>query len=198
METGFEWIQQYGYPAIFVLLMLGIVGLPIPDETLLVFAGFLSYKGHLSLPYTVGSALLGSLCGITMSYSLGRLVGPQVMTSIGPWIHLTEERLKATQAWIQHWGKYALIVTYFIPGLRHLGALAAGASRLAFPSFATYASLGALLWSGTFVGVGYVLGEEWATFSVPIHQTFTWIALGALFALGSIILIMFRRPLRKS
>lgn len=94
-------------------------------------------------------------------------------------------------------GKYGLIVTYFIPGLRHLGALAAGASHLAFPSFATYAYLGALLWSGTFVAVGYVLGEEWATFSVPIHQTFTWIALGALLALGGAILIMFRRPLRK-
>ena len=47
METGIHWIEQYGYAGLFVLLMLGVLGLPVSDETLLVFAGYLSAKGTL-------------------------------------------------------------------------------------------------------------------------------------------------------
>ena len=53
MELGMEWIAQYGYLAIFVLLMLGIIGLPVPDETILLFAGYLSFKGDLRLEPTL-------------------------------------------------------------------------------------------------------------------------------------------------
>ena len=47
MEAVAAWISQYGYIAIFFLLMLGIVGLPVPDEWLLVFSGYLIYDGTL-------------------------------------------------------------------------------------------------------------------------------------------------------
>ena len=62
------WITQYGYLAIFSLLVLGIVGLPVPDETLLTFTGYLVYQGHLSLPLALLSGFAGSACGITTSY----------------------------------------------------------------------------------------------------------------------------------
>ena len=45
MEFVFQWVSTYGYGALFVLLMLGIVGLPVPDETLLVFCGYLILTG---------------------------------------------------------------------------------------------------------------------------------------------------------
>ena len=55
-------------PGDFFLLVLGIVGLPVPDETLLTFSGYLVYQGHLSLPLTFLSGFAGSACGITLSY----------------------------------------------------------------------------------------------------------------------------------
>ena len=67
METGFDWISRYGDPAIFLLLMLGIFGLPVPDETLLTFAGYLCFKGKLGLGTTYLAAFLGSVCGISIS-----------------------------------------------------------------------------------------------------------------------------------
>lgn len=198
VEIGFEWIHQHGYLAIFLLLLLGIVGLPIPDEALLVFVGYLSYKGDLSAPLSVGSAALGSACGITVSYTLGRVLGPRVLTTLGPWIHLTDERYHAAQQWMNRWGKYALLVTYFVPGVRHFGALAVGAARVPYPAFATFAYLGAFVWSGTFIALGYVLGEEWTTFSLLLHRTFIWIAIGALFLVGLIMLVLRRRSTTKS
>src|SRR5438067_9158429 len=55
------WITQYGYFAIFCLLVLGIVGLPVPDETLLTFSGYLVFKGHFGFLPTVASAYAGSI-----------------------------------------------------------------------------------------------------------------------------------------
>ena len=69
------WIGQYGYAAIFVLLVFGIVGLPVPDETLLTFTGYMVFKGRLALPLAFAAALAGSLSGITISFTLGRVFG---------------------------------------------------------------------------------------------------------------------------
>ena len=57
MDTGFEWVTRYGYAGIFLLLMLGIVGLPVPDEALLTFVGYLSFKGELAFAPFSGSRL---------------------------------------------------------------------------------------------------------------------------------------------
>src|SRR5262249_10845952 len=63
VDALFNWVSQFGYPALFSLLMLGIVGLPIPDETLLTFAGYLVFKNELNLIPTLATAFLGSSCG---------------------------------------------------------------------------------------------------------------------------------------
>lgn len=197
MEMAFAWVHEYGYFAIFALLVLGIVGLPIPDETLLVFVGYLSFKGNLSAPLSLLTAALGSSCGITISYSLGRLLGPRPTTTVGPWLHLSEKHYLAAQEWVNRWGKYALLIAYFVPGLRHLAALAAGASDLRYPTFARFAYTGALVWSATFIAVGYMLGEEWVTSSMVLHRTLRWIAGIALFVvLSGAMLIMLRRRAR--
>ncbi len=164
-----------------------------------MFVGYLSFKGDLSIPLSLVSAAMGSASGITVSYGLGRLLGPRVTTRLGPWLHLSEKHYLAAQGWVNQWGKYALLAAYFVPGLRHLGALAVGASGLRYPPFATFAYMGAVAWSGTFITVGYALGEEWDTFSVVLHQTFTWISIGALLAVVSLIaLVILRRRATKA
>lgn len=84
MDAGIEWIERYGYLALFALLMLGIIDLPVPDETLLVFAGYLSFKGELGPEATLATAFLGSTCGISASYAIGRFLGPQAVVKIAP------------------------------------------------------------------------------------------------------------------
>src|SRR5207247_1844291 len=68
MEAALGWVTQYGAISLFFLMMLGIVGLPIPDETLLVFSGYLIYRGTLNPLFTFTMAFLGAMCGITVSY----------------------------------------------------------------------------------------------------------------------------------
>src|SRR3989442_14379318 len=75
------WISQYGYPAIFFLLVGGIVGVPVPDQLLLVLSGYLVLTGALSLGPTLLAAVLGSIVGITLSYALGRCSGSYLSKS---------------------------------------------------------------------------------------------------------------------
>ncbi|HXB53892.1 MAG TPA: DedA family protein [Vicinamibacteria bacterium] len=157
-----QWVAQYGYVAIFSLLVLGIIGLPIPDETLLLFVGYLIYKGQLRPIPSLASAFLGSLCGITLSYAVGRTFGLYVIRKYGRYVRVTDERMKRVHRWFQQMGRWALTFGYYVPGVRHLTAYVAGASKLELPVFALFAYSGGLLWSGTFIGLGYALGQRWS------------------------------------
>jgi Uncharacterized membrane-associated protein len=193
MELGVEWIARYGYLAIFVLLMLGIVGLPVPDETLLLFVGYLSFKGDLGLEPALATAFLGSACGISVSYALGRFVGPRAVVKLTPRLHIHPEQLVLTQHWVERWGKYVLLVAYFIPGVRHLAALLMGASLLPPSVFARFAYTGALLWSATFVGLGYLAGEEWRHLSPLLHRIGVIGAVLAVLPAAIVVVILWRR-----
>ena len=192
MDAGTVWITQYGYGAIFVLLMLGIVGLPVPDETLLTFAGYLVFKQKLTFLPTVATAFLGSSCGITVSYACGRGLGLHLVRKVGPLLRLKPEHVSQVQTWFARWGKYTLIIGYFVPGVRHLTAFVAGSSKLPLPVFTLFAYSGALVWTSSFIGLGYLFGEEWAHLSDTLHRPL--IMLAALISLAlALYLLLWRR-----
>ncbi|MGP8247830.1 MAG: DedA family protein [Bryobacteraceae bacterium] len=172
----FVWIAQYGYLAIFSLLMLGIVGLPVPDETLLTFAGYLVYRGHLALAPAYASALAGSLCGISLSYTLGRVFGLPLIHRYGRYAHIREEHVDKAHAWFRRAGHWSLTFGYFVPGVRHLTAYAAGMSALEPRQFALFAYPGGAMWVATFVGLGMVLGDRWRAVETNIHRYLVWAA----------------------
>lgn len=155
-----HFLSIYGYAGIFLLLMLGIWGLPVPDEIILAFAGYLVFKGHLHPVPTLLAAFLGAGCGITMSYALGRFLGFPLLRKYGSRVHLYPERMARVEHWFTRAGKWALICGYFITGVRQVTALIAGASRLPLKVFALFAYCGALLWTTTYILLGFFLGEE--------------------------------------
>lgn len=156
-----HWVATYGYAAIFSLLVLGIVGLPIPDEFLLASCGFLVFQGHLRLVPTAASALAGSASGITCSYIIGRTVGWKFLHSrLGRMLHIKDSQIARVHDWFNRLGHWALIAGYFIPGVRHFTAIVAGTSKLEYRGFALYAYSGAVLWVTIFLFIGYHFGEH--------------------------------------
>ena len=164
------WIAQYGYLAIFSLLVLGIVGLPVPDETLLTFTGYLVFRGHLALAPAFLSGLAGSACGITLSYVLGRTFGLTLIHRYGRYLRITEDHVEKAHAWFRRAGHWSLTIGYFVPGVRHFTAYAAGMSDLEYPTFALFAYSGAAMWAATFVTLGYLLGERWKAVQANIDH----------------------------
>jgi len=179
MEAIANWVSHYGYAAIFSLLVLGIVGLPIPDEWLLTFSGYLVFSDHLRAIPTLAAAMLGSMCGITVSYALGRSLGLFILHHYGRFFRITSEDIDKVHAWFERFGRWTLIFGYFVPGVRHFTAVIAGTSSLHPLSFAIFAYSGALIWSSTFIGIGYFFGDQWSRVLQQIqrHSLFAgWVA----------------------
>ena len=178
------WITEYGYLAIFVLLIFGIVGLPVPDETLLTFTGYLIYRRELSLPLAFAAAAAGSASGMTISYALGRSFGLALLHRFGKYVHLTPERLARAHAWFERIGHWALTLGYFIPGVRHLTAYAAGMTEVAPHQFALFAYTGTVLWVTAFLSLGYFLGERWKVVELHVERYLVGLSIALAVLLG--------------
>ena len=188
-EIALHWIRQYGYAGIFSLLTFGIVGLPVPDEWLLTFSGYLVFKRTLLFLPTFGAAFCGSACGITVSYALGRIFDTYVLVKYGSYIHVTPAMLARVHSWFERRGRWTLLIGYFIPGVRHLTGYIAGASELSLSSFALFAYTGAFCWAAVFITLGYYLGEEWNRVLESLDNT--KILMIALAAAGAIVWFAF-------
>ncbi|HEX3681857.1 MAG TPA: DedA family protein [Bryobacteraceae bacterium] len=170
MESLLSWLSQYGYAGLFGLLLLGIVGLPVPDETLLVFSGYLISTGRLQPLLAFFAGFAGSVCGISLSYTIGRTLGHRVVLRYGRYLHVTEARIDRVHRWFRRAGDWLLMIGYFIPGVRHFTALVAGMSELEYATFARFAYAGAAIWVATFLLVGYLVGEHWRDAMSLIHR----------------------------
>ena len=175
-------MATYGYVAIFSLLVLGIVGLPVPDEFLLTGCGFLIYQGHLRPVPAFLSALAGSMSGITCSYIIGRTAGWKVLHSrYGKLLHITDERIGTIHDWFDRIGHWALLIGYFVPGVRHFTAIVAGTSKLEYRSFAMFAYAGAVAWVSTFLFIGDHFGPRWTEIlAVVDHHLKLWSIVGGV------------------
>lgn len=195
MDSILAWISKYGYAGIFGLLSFGFVGLPVPDETLLIACGALIAQGKLEWIAAWLSALAGSMCGISVSYTIGRLAGPGFVRRWGRYVHFTEERQHRVQAWFDRLGHWVLTFGYFIPGARHFTALVAGMTEVRYRTFASYAYPGAFLWVSTFVGLGFYLGDNWRGVLALIHRSLLALTIaGCVVAL--IVFLVHRRHRR--
>jgi membrane protein DedA with SNARE-associated domain len=170
VEQAIQWVTGHGYSALVVLLMLGIVGVPIPDEFLLSYAGVLVARGELQFWPTIGSAFFGCCCGITVSYVLGRTAGTALIRKYAQIVHGSADRTDEVRAWFHRMGKWALVFGYFLPGVRYVMAVIAGTSKLQYHFFAPLAYGGAVLFSSTYIALGFWFGEEWAKTSGAMHD----------------------------
>ncbi|MGE0826191.1 MAG: DedA family protein [Candidatus Binatia bacterium] len=191
-EALLGWVIAYGYVGIFVLLMLGIIGIPIPDEGVLTLAGYLCCKGDLLLIPTIAAAFLGSACGVTVSYALGWTVGNSLVSKYGHFVHITPQQVDQAHRWFTRVGRWGLLFGYFLPGVRHLTAFAAGAAKLERSVFAPFTYTGGFVWSVTFVSVGYVVGKEWTHVAPRLYSVLVLSSGGVVICFLLYVLARFR------
>lgn len=163
-------LEHYGYIGIIVTLIGGVAGLPLPDEVILTYIGYIVFQGRLSYINSIVSAFIGSTVGISLSYVIGYKFGLPLLEKVGPKIYITEHKIKRTKKFFKTFGPYLLVFGYFIPGVRHLTAYIAAVNRFPFKKFALYAYSGALIWSFTFITLGRFLGEKWTNVELLISR----------------------------
>lgn len=184
-----QYLINYGDIALFVLLAVGIVGLPIPDETLMTIAGFLIFQGKLTPISTFIAAVAGSILGITLSFWLGKTAGHFLLKKYGRYIRVTEAKLEKVHRWFEKIGKWALFFGYFIPGVRHFTGYTAGTVRLEYRTFAIFAYAGAMIWVITFLSLGYFVGTQWETIIEKLDdQILIYLIIGIVLAVAGIFI----------
>lgn len=147
-----------------------MIGIPVPDEFLMTFSGFQTTLGHMKFGKTLLLASLGSFVGMNLSYWIGRKLGIPFLHKISPLLHLNEKRIARAEHWFKKYGDRLIVVGYFFPGFRHFTAYFAGMSELYYGRYAVLAGMGALLWSGTFIILGRVLGVHWKSITALLHR----------------------------
>lgn len=190
-ETLTHLLVEYGSLVLFILLVLGIIALPIPEETLLIFAGALMASKILNIPGTILAAVAGSIIGITLSYLFGRTGGSYLVHQYGGWVGLTQKRLDQAKGWFNRYGKWSLFIGYFIPGIRHFTGFSAGTSGVEYRHFALYAYTGGVVWIASFLSLGYFFGDFCFTFLETLDRK-TVIAI-TLLILGTLCYAYYRK-----
>ena len=169
-------ISSYGLWLIAGMIALECVGVPVPGETILVAAAI--YAGtthHLSIGAVIGAAIAGAIVGNVIAFSLGRAYGYRLLRRYGRYIHLDETRIKIGQyLFLRHGGKVVFFAR-FVPVLRSVAALLAGANRMSWRSFMVANVAGAVVWVGIDCTGAYLLGKELTKLAAPVG-----IALGAI------------------
>ncbi|AJA47644.1 hypothetical protein CPAST_c15690 [Clostridium pasteurianum DSM 525 = ATCC 6013] len=170
-------LDEYGYSVLFISLMLELIALPLPGETLMSYCGYLVYIGTLNWTISVILAALGTIIGITISYFIGRTLGIDFLNKFGRYLHIKPESFEKVSKWFEKYGCGILVISYFIPGVRHLTGYFAGITKISLKKFSVSAYAGAFLWSFTFITLGKFLGSGWSRFHTYIKRYFVFITV---------------------
>jgi membrane protein DedA with SNARE-associated domain len=160
VQTLLEFLQRYGYWVLFGNVLIEQIGLPLPAVPVLLAMGALSGLGHFSvwiaLLLAVSAALLSDLVWYRLGIERGgRILGLVCKVSLEP-----DSCVSSTKNTFSRWGAYAFLFAKFVPGLSAVAAPMAGLTRMPLSKFLTADLIGACLWSGAYLGAGYVLHNQ--------------------------------------
>jgi membrane protein DedA with SNARE-associated domain len=177
-----ELVQTYGYWTVGLIVALESMGIPVPGEAVLIAAAvYAGTTNELTIWPIITAAAAGAIAGDTVGFWIGRTLGHRLLLRYGPYIGLTESRLKVGQyLFLRHGGKIVFFGRFF-PVLRMLAALLAGANCMPWPRFFLYNAAGGIIWVSVYAIAAFHFGEQ--------AQHFSKTAGIALIALGGVLLI---------
>ena len=177
-----DLFARYGYAVVFGGVFLENTGLPVPGETALLAGAALAHHGQLSLLWVIVTAIVAAILGDNLGFFIGRRGGRRIAERHGWRIGLTPNRLTQFDRFFERHGPKTVFAARFITGLRVVGAVLAGGSGMAWPTFLFYNASGAIVWCTTVAFAGYSLAYSWDTLE-------RWIGRTGLFAMALVIVI---------
>ena len=156
-ELG-QLIGHWGYLAIFVLVILGNIGVPLPEETVLILAGYMVWQGDLRLPIVLAVGFVSAVAGDNLGYWIGREYGQATVERYARWVLGNAQRLESMRGLVTRYGPLSVFGARFLPGLRFLAGPLAGAAGLRPLPFFVANVCGASLYVPLAVGLGYAVG----------------------------------------
>jgi membrane protein DedA with SNARE-associated domain/rhodanese-related sulfurtransferase len=151
-----DLLQHYGLALVFVNVLLLQAGLPVPAYPTLIVTGALAARGNYSLAALLATAVAASLIADITWYALGRRVGGGVLKALCRMSLSPDSCVRKTETIFTRWGARSLAVAKFVPGFASVATAMAGVVRLSRWRFLVFDAIGAALWSGVAIALGYV------------------------------------------
>ena len=154
-----DLIQNYGLALVFVNVLALQAGLPVPAYPTLIVTGALAARGGYSIPALLGTAVVAALIADIGWYTVGRRVGGAVLKTLCRVSLSPDSCVRKTESIFGRWGAPSLALAKFVPGFASVATAMAGIVRLARWRFIVFDAIGAALWSGLAIGIGYVFRD---------------------------------------
>jgi membrane protein DedA with SNARE-associated domain len=155
-------IAASGEVGVGLLTFVETVFPPVPSEIILPLSGYLAERGRLNVVLVVLAATVGSLLGALVLYGLGALFGEERARRWLTWLPLVDEAdFDNAASWFHRHGHGAVFFGRFVPIVRSLVSLPAGAQRMPLVPFLLLTAAGTALWNSALVGAGYLLGTQY-------------------------------------
>jgi membrane protein DedA with SNARE-associated domain len=154
-------LLKHGYPILGLTLLLGAIGLPLPDGLATLVAGSLAAQGRMKWLWAGAIAVTASVAGDAVGYAVGRLLGESVVDRHGRWFGYTARRRARVRELFDQWGSLTVLLTRtLVSYLSSVVSLLAGISRYHPAAFLGFAFVGRVLWAVAYLGLGYTIGAD--------------------------------------
>jgi len=185
-------IEQYGYFALFFSLWLGIVGMPLPDEMIVMSGGFLSSLGKMSVLKAFVLTYLGAVSGLSLGFILGKVFGHKILDKL---VKKNKAKyLLQSKELIDRYGHFALVISYFIPIVRHILPYLVGMNNMSFKKYALYYYTAGFVWTLIYFTLGLFFGKHIE--SISMLATKYGIYFGAFVSIAGCFYYLYTRKLK--
>lgn len=173
-----RWLEAVmvavGYPGIFLVMFMENIFTPIPTEPFMPMAGIMAAQGKFNVLMVWGAATLGAVVGSLLLYGLGKWAGEPVVRRLlrryGRYVRISEKELDRGISLFNRYGGTLVFIGRWIPMVRPTVSVVAGVCRLSLPVFLVFTTLSSGIVNAFWVGVGYLLGDNWQEILAGLNQ----------------------------
>jgi membrane protein DedA with SNARE-associated domain len=183
-----DLLATWGYLGIFAFVFVGNLGVPVPEETVLIAAGFLAGRALLNVEtvyvVAVASAVTGDCCG----FLIGRTGGQALLERLALRFQFLRRRLDRLRLFFDQHGSKAVFMARFVTGARFMAGPIAGSAGMPFVRFLGWNVAGAIVWCALMVTIGYMVGDEiWRAVDF-VQSGSRWVAVALLVAVAGYLI----------
>lgn len=158
------YFARHGYWTVAVVLLLENAGVPVPGETVLLLAGFLTFSQHsLHLPWVIAVGVAAATFGDNLGYLIGQYGGRPLLDRYRRFFHISAAYIARGERLFERHGPVTVFFARFVFGMRIITGPLAGVLRMDWKKFALFNFLGAAAWVTAVACAGYLFGRQWQT-----------------------------------
>jgi len=193
-----QFIANYGYLAIFVLMVAESACIPVPSEVTMVFGGALAAGAvagaHLNLALVIAVGVAGNVVGSYIAWGVGAYGGRAAWRRWGRYVLLRPSDIDRADRWFDRHGTKAVLFGRLLPVVRTFISLPAGIARMPPVRFGIYTLIGCIPWTAALAWAGYAVGANWQHVVSAFHGvTYALVAVIVLLVVAAIVLLVRRR-----